>query len=209
VWCVNVGFLIQAAVEIRAVWLNTQVTCIGDQRRNDPQSLVSMLVTDVSLLLVMLVGLFRVRRRGGTFGLAQVLWRQGVLWLLLATAAEVPPVVFIFLNLNAPLNIMFILPAWITMVIAATRMHRLLVDFASGSTEIFIEHQTPRGGNPLVQNTRRPLTPANQLDRIELTVHVVSDQDRTPHKGDGCSSFNTEDKMHGGLSGDDVVERDV
>jgi len=73
-----------------------------------------MLITDVSLLLVMLVGLFRLRRRGSTFGLAQVLWRQvglrfypcfffrsidmfsfckGVLWIFLATVAEVPPAV--------------------------------------------------------------------------------------------------------------------
>jgi len=36
-----------------------------------------MLVTDISLLFIMLVGLFRLRRRGGgTFPLAQVLWRQ-------------------------------------------------------------------------------------------------------------------------------------
>ena len=32
---------------------------------------------------------------------------------------------------------MFIFPAWITMTIAATRMHRLLVDFAFGSTEMY------------------------------------------------------------------------
>jgi len=36
-----------------------------------------MLVTDVALLLIMLVGLLRLRVRGvGTFGLAQLLWRQ-------------------------------------------------------------------------------------------------------------------------------------
>ena len=51
--------------------------------------------------------------------------------------------------------------------------------------------------------------PANQLDRMELTVHVGSKRDIAPHKGDGYSSFNTEDKMHGGSSGDDVVERDI
>jgi hypothetical protein len=38
---------------------------------------VAMLATDIILLLVMLVGLFRLHRRlGGKFGLAQVLWRQ-------------------------------------------------------------------------------------------------------------------------------------
>lgn len=35
-----------------------------------------MLFTDISLLFIMLVGLFRLRRRGGIFPLAQVLWRQ-------------------------------------------------------------------------------------------------------------------------------------
>jgi len=36
-----------------------------------------MLVTDIALLLIMLVGLLRLRVRGdGTFGLAQLLWRQ-------------------------------------------------------------------------------------------------------------------------------------
>jgi hypothetical protein len=36
-----------------------------------------VLVTDIALLLIMLVGLFRLRREGGgTFGLSQFLWRQ-------------------------------------------------------------------------------------------------------------------------------------
>lgn len=36
-----------------------------------------MAVTDIILLAIMLVGLFRLRRhRCGTFGLAQLLWKQ-------------------------------------------------------------------------------------------------------------------------------------
>lgn len=36
-----------------------------------------MLVTDIALLLIMLLGLFRLRLRGvGTYGLVQLLWRQ-------------------------------------------------------------------------------------------------------------------------------------
>lgn len=44
---------------------------------------------------------------------------------------------------------------------------------------------------------------------MELAVRVISKQERAPHKGDGCPSFNTEDKMYGESSGDDVVECDV
>ena len=74
-----------------------------------------MAVTDIILLLIMLVGLLRLRRHGGnTFGLTHFLWKQvrwlfsliaviwlidmflfhkGVIWILLATVTEVPPAV--------------------------------------------------------------------------------------------------------------------
>jgi hypothetical protein len=38
---------------------------------------ISMMVTDIILLLIMLIGLLRLRRDGGgTFGLGQLLWKQ-------------------------------------------------------------------------------------------------------------------------------------
>lgn len=40
-------------------------------------TLISMAVTDIVLLLIMLVGLLRLRRGScGTFGLVQFLWKQ-------------------------------------------------------------------------------------------------------------------------------------
>jgi hypothetical protein len=37
----------------------------------------SMAVTDIALLLILLIGLLRLRRRGGrTFGLNNLLWKQ-------------------------------------------------------------------------------------------------------------------------------------
>ena len=39
--------------------------------------MIAMAITDIALLLIMLVGLFRLRHRGNDrFGLTQVLWRQ-------------------------------------------------------------------------------------------------------------------------------------
>ena len=74
-----------------------------------------MLITDVILLSIMLAGLLRLRMGGGgSFYLSQLLWKQvghyrfllvvmfcltafdvlqGVIWLAIATAAEVPQVV--------------------------------------------------------------------------------------------------------------------
>ena len=80
------------------------------------RTVIMSLVTDIILLVSMLLGLLRMRiRLGGRFGLGDFLWKQvgwfstppslyptfsnvlftreGVIWLLLATAAEVPPTV--------------------------------------------------------------------------------------------------------------------
>jgi len=48
-------------------------------------NLVAMLVTDIALLLIMFVGLIRLRLQGGLkFGLIQLLWKQVWSWFLLA-----------------------------------------------------------------------------------------------------------------------------
>ena len=79
-------------------------------------NIVATLATDVILLLIMLAGLFRIRlQRGSMSGLGLLLWKQvgwwrfsligcslltnvmfvlkGIIWILLAVAAEVPAAV--------------------------------------------------------------------------------------------------------------------
>ncbi|KAI0294354.1 hypothetical protein BC826DRAFT_341154 [Russula brevipes] len=133
---INVAFFIQSAARTRATWAPEKLACENDNTQTNTLSLIAMVVTDISLLLLMLFGLFRIRFHGvGMIGLSQLLWKQGVLWLLIATIAEVPPAVFIVLDLNVQFNVIFQAPSLIIMSIAATRMHRSLVNFAGGSSE--------------------------------------------------------------------------
>ncbi len=44
---------------------------------------------------------------------------------------------------------------------------------------------------------------------MELTVHVVTETDRIPQKGDGDSYISTGEQMHKELSRDDDVKRIV
>jgi hypothetical protein len=82
--------------------------------KNKP-SIIATLITDIILLLIVLIGLLRLLRDcGGSFALGRLLWKQvgsgrshfsvcqftylfplpkGVIWLLIATVAEVPPMV--------------------------------------------------------------------------------------------------------------------
>ena len=53
-----------------------QCCVLHDTESNKPNIIVT-LITDITLLLIMLIGLLRLRRFGvGTFGLGQVLWKQ-------------------------------------------------------------------------------------------------------------------------------------
>jgi len=74
------------------------VICWGKTSLSNRLTLISLVATDIVLLLMMLVGLFRLRHDGygsATFGLAQFLWKQvwgifscqsWLLWLI-----ECPP----------------------------------------------------------------------------------------------------------------------
>jgi len=112
------------------------------------------------------------------FGLGRLLWRQGVIWLLVATIAEVPRAVLLCLNLNNPFNGMFLPPSMVTLSIAAIRIHRYLVDYASFgcSKRVSGPDSSERSGRIERKANRVPIT----LSSMEVAINRTSDQDQTP-----------------------------
>jgi len=167
---INVASFILSIARVRSKWAPADLTCASDNTDINSPNLIVTLVTDVSLLLMMLVGLLRIRD-GSTFGLTHFLCMQGLMWLLLAVVAEVPPVVFIVLNLNDPLNIMFQAPSLIIIAIAGTRMHRSLVDFATSYPDITHENFELGGFTTLkTGRTDATPTPPNQMETVMCAV---------------------------------------
>jgi len=135
VWVTNIAFIIQGVARIRAAWVLKARMCAVLNIESNKLNIIVTVITDITLLLIMLVGLLRLRRYGaGTFGLGRLLWKQGVIWLFLATIAEVTPGVFILLDLNGPFDSMFLMPSLTIMSIAATRIYRSLADFAASES---------------------------------------------------------------------------
>jgi len=160
VWAANVGFMIQSVPRMHASWVPEADTCVTTDIHSTKLNMITTLITDIALLLIMLIGLLRLGfNEPGVYGLGRLMWKQGLIWLFLATIAEVPPVVFISLNLNIPFDYMFQIPAMITMSIAATRIYRSLADFSSESTEIgFVSSET--NGAPAPPPTLEPMAVA-------------------------------------------------
>ncbi|KAH9984326.1 hypothetical protein BJV74DRAFT_797194 [Russula compacta] len=165
--------------QLRSVWAVGQNTCVLVNVKKSALNLTYIfgLVTDIVLLFIMLAGLLRLRRQGGgSFALTRLLWKQGLIWLLLATIAEVPTVVFLIVNLNAPmpLNVMFQVPALITMSIGATRMHRSLVDLASRPIKM-CNAQMPTGSN-IALNPKKTAAVPVRFKRMRVAVHTAREQ---------------------------------
>ncbi|KAI0278979.1 hypothetical protein BC826DRAFT_1113123 [Russula brevipes] len=137
VWVTNTVLLIQTISRIRSETASPD-SCTPKNIQITKINLISTLVTDVALLLIMLVGLLQLRIRGvGMLSLGQLLWKQGIIWLCIATATGALPVIFVYLDLNGkPLRIMFQVPSLVAISIAATRMYRSLTDYVFGFSEL-------------------------------------------------------------------------
>jgi len=171
VWGINAVLLIQSAARIRSSLNPALDTCLLLNAQAIKLNFISTLITDIVLLLVMLIGLLRLRLDGGgMLSLGRILWKQGVVWLFFATVAEVPPVVFLSLDLNEALNTVTLLPALIIISIAATRMYRSLANFAQGST--YIVQDSLRGNYPGSNALQTPVADRTS-NKTEVVVHLA------------------------------------
>jgi len=97
------------------------------------------------------------------------------------------------------------------LIIAATRMHRSLVDFASGSSDVYDAHflslfpfSAADGrfrvhGNPQMNNlaspkTKRTSTPSSALDRVEVAIHPAINSHPTSLTNDDDSPTHHQHK---------------
>ncbi|KZV66344.1 hypothetical protein PENSPDRAFT_93953 [Peniophora sp. CONT] len=120
--------LIHNIVEIRAIYVPTAGTCLTVNPHSGTPNVTATFVLDMLLLVLMLVGLWRMRD-AGRFQLWRILLNQGLFWLTLATVAELPTVIFIFLNVNPVLDTIFYSPELICLIIGATRLYRSLAEY--------------------------------------------------------------------------------
>ncbi|KAF8487391.1 hypothetical protein DFH94DRAFT_25610 [Russula ochroleuca] len=190
IWIADNGIFIYGVSQLRSAWLPEENLCTLLNVDSTKPAIIGSFFSDIALLLIMLIGLLRLRREGGgAFALGRTLWKQGLIWLLLATVAEVPSTVLMILNLNAPLNLITQSPGMIIVTIAATRLYRSLTNIYSSN----ISYESPRGtgrsaSEPQVQPGPMP------LNQMEVSVRTEYDQFPTTqmsHSG-ACISTNPE-----------------
>jgi len=208
VWVADTAILIRGIIRTHSEWEPMRNGCKSPNIESNKLTIIAVLVSDVTLLVVMFIGLLRLRQRGGgRFGLGRLLWKQGIIYLFVATIAEVVPVVFLCLNLNDAFDMMFIAPSVVIMSIAATRMYRSLADFAL-CPDIGKGSDNPQIKFHSVSIAKWATTMPNPRKRIEVQVHGLYEH-RQPSTSqtdaDENVTFTTTDgqmgdRLHGSTS---------
>ncbi|KAH8987622.1 hypothetical protein EDB92DRAFT_1948450 [Lactarius akahatsu] len=124
-WLANFTIYVYSTVKSRGGWTGT--ICVIQDTFHSNISIFSTLAMDFLLLTLMSVGLLRWKVRSGA--IFQLMYAQGLAWVLVVTLAKIPPAVFVVLNLNDPMNMVFQVVGLSIMSIGASRTYRGLVDY--------------------------------------------------------------------------------
>ncbi|KAN0116417.1 hypothetical protein V8E52_006036 [Russula decolorans] len=185
----SIGFHLRNIALVHSTWDSTQLACGPVKNDSNALGFIATTIADMVLLLIILASLLDMRcRGGGAFGLTRLLWKQGIIWLVLGCAVDIPQLVFTSLHLNDQSQVLFEVPGQITIVIAATRMHRSLVNFASGSSDVAHESPSPQVRNLTSSKTKRADTPSTALGRVEIAMHTAIERHPTSLTKDDDSS---------------------
>ncbi|KAI9456850.1 hypothetical protein BJY52DRAFT_536114 [Lactarius psammicola] len=124
-WSGALGVSIRTLTTIEATYNSVFGACATLKTHSLVSAAATILAVDIMLLVTMLVGLLRHAHRRPA-GIWHLLYKQCIIWMVLAAIAEIPPVVFLILNLNDAWNEMFLGVGITIMSICAARMYRSL-----------------------------------------------------------------------------------
>ncbi|KAH9062474.1 hypothetical protein EDB87DRAFT_1682117 [Lactarius vividus] len=141
VWIGNTAIYAYSLTTLRSAWTGSLCAILNSDFARI--SICSTFTTDVILLVLMLTGLKRWKHAPRSCGVWRLLRTQGLMWVLVVTLAEVPPTVFILLNLNGigrldPLDLMF-QPLGLTIAaLGAARLYRGLIDYPASNGLVMV-----------------------------------------------------------------------
>ncbi|KAI0298453.1 hypothetical protein B0F90DRAFT_1732613 [Multifurca ochricompacta] len=132
----NVVLWMRLTVRPITEWNEETRTCIIMKVSRGLPDNASMFATDIILFVAILSGVYQ---RNSGKDILSTMYREGLFWLAIATVVQLLPVVFISLNLNDVMDLMFQTPAIICSGIGATRMYRKIFDRHAGDMLEYLE----------------------------------------------------------------------
>ncbi|OBZ65986.1 hypothetical protein A0H81_14022 [Grifola frondosa] len=169
--CTNIALFIYGVIVFgNSFWDPETMSCVVTGTVKNRLNIVVTFTLDVMMLIVMLIGIWRVR---GSGSLWRLVYRQGLIWLFIAVLAYVPPIVLLSLNLNDDMNLLFQSPLTIAMWGIIVFCNRGLYEHAHPD-HIMINVVQPLSSSPSTSNPRRG-TGNNLVPMVQITRVVEND----------------------------------
>ncbi|VDB91829.1 unnamed protein product [Peniophora sp. CBMAI 1063] len=164
----TLALAIYLVVKIDSTYDPTLHICTLNGVRTDLYPSVASFVGDCTPLALLLVGLRRNWKDARQFHVWHTLWNQGLIYLCLAIAVEVPLIVLLILNINPILNTILVTPEVVILAIGATRMYRYLNATSRGQS-IHTEHFTNGTSHDAFSRTEFQLKILRHTERVQRT----------------------------------------
>ncbi|KAH9006164.1 hypothetical protein EDB86DRAFT_3070183 [Lactarius hatsudake] len=156
-WLGNTIIYAYSLTTLRSTWTEQPESfCAISHTDHGRISIFSTFTTDLILLVLMLTGLKRWKNAPTSCGVWRLLRTQGLIWVMIVTLVELPAAVFIFLNLNDPMNLISQAFAPIIAPLGAARLYRGLIDYPATNGLVKVVNE-PRGeqSSPFSHQTYR------------------------------------------------------
>ncbi|KAI9439564.1 hypothetical protein H4582DRAFT_1941585 [Lactarius indigo] len=124
-WLAGLGVNIRTVTRIDVAYNSLIGACVVLKTQRGLASSIAILAIDTMLFVIMLIGLLR-HAHGSSTGIWHLLYKQCIIWMIMAAIAEIPPMVFLVLDLNDAWNEMFPGVGIAILSICASRMYRSL-----------------------------------------------------------------------------------
>ncbi|KAG8954573.1 hypothetical protein FRC03_011421 [Tulasnella sp. 419] len=208
--CLALGqwsILFYGVLTVRSNWAEEAHSCIVTGTYNLALNLIYIytMAYDLVVLSVTITGLVRVTGRSGIW---QLLFADGLFYFIVAFTANLIPAVFLILNLNPAMNIMFTVPAAVASTIVATRGFVRLANWtpqeahSSGPTPPRGAHFTPgirskttndleKGGRSLTKSGQEGIHISTEAYTISDNIEFSKELDRIDESSDDGQSISS------------------
>ncbi|KAH9941759.1 uncharacterized protein BXZ73DRAFT_98149 [Epithele typhae] len=171
--------LILQGVLLTAIWVPGQ-GCVVSGTNNT--ILAATFIYSMAFdLVVLLLSMYKLVLgvRGGRSQLMSLLFKDGLVYFFIAFFSNLLAVVFILLNLNAIMSVIFNVPAAIFSTIVACRAVRRLTNFANKGPEVFVStgnsfRAAPMGTTPTVPVGSRGTMKSNKGEGVHVQMQTFT-----------------------------------
>jgi len=165
IWFVSVPIAIYDIVSVRGGVDSTDEHCSISNTYSLSHTFAWSLLSEIFFLISTLAGLLRTSRLSSGRGrLWTLLYRQGLIWLVLDVATKTPLVVLSYLNLNDYLSLILAMPALMAMTFCSARVYRSILVICDESQVV---QSDPYYYNP------RSFIPRSQVETRAERVNTI------------------------------------